>query len=35
MSRLFTLWLWLYRPLCWIVVAIPLSVMLVLSLIHI
>ncbi|QNH78420.1 hypothetical protein GGD92_09270 [Pseudomonas protegens] len=28
MSRLFTLWLWLYRPLCWIVVAIPLSVML-------
>lgn len=28
MSRLFTLWLWLYRPLCWIVVAAPLSLML-------
>ncbi|MGC5704430.1 hypothetical protein J4P02_29935 [Pseudomonas sp. NFXW11] len=28
MSRLFALWLWLYRPLCWIVVAVPLSVML-------
>ncbi len=28
MSRLFALWSWLYRPLCWFAVAVPLSVML-------